>query len=75
MAAEHSGDIAQKKTETSLIEKFLYPKLGPGQLWEHAAELVREGGGEIHFGIQIDRIHVDGNKVASVEGATKPESA
>jgi protoporphyrinogen oxidase len=63
-----SGDIAQKKTETSLIERFLYPKLGPGQLWEHAAELVCKGGGEIHFGIQIDRIRVEGNKVVSVEG-------
>ena len=63
-----SGDIAQKKTETSLIEKFLYPKFGPGQLWEHAAELVRAGGGEIHFGIQIDRIHLDGNTVTSIEG-------
>jgi protoporphyrinogen oxidase len=66
-----SGDIAQKKTETSLIEKFLYPKLGPGQLWEHAADLVRQGGGELHFGIQIDRINVDGNKVVSVEGRNK----
>ncbi len=63
-----ASDIAQKKTETSLIEKFLYPKLGPGQLWEHAADLVRKGGGEIHFGIQIDRINVEGNKVVSVEG-------
>ncbi len=63
-----SGDIAQKKTETSLIEKFLYPKLGPGQLWEYAADLVREGGGEIHFGVQIYRINVEGNKVVSVEG-------
>ena len=62
------GDIAQKKTETSLIEKFLYPKLGPGQLWEHVAGLVREGGGEIHFGIKIDRIHLDGNVVTSIEG-------
>jgi protoporphyrinogen oxidase len=62
------GDIAQKKIETSLIEKFLYPKLGPGQLWEHAADLVRQGGGEIHFGIQIDRIRVKGNMVVSVEG-------
>ena len=62
-----SGDIAQKQTETSLIEKFLYPKFGPGQLWEHAADLVR-GGGEIHFGIQIDRIHLEGNVVASIEG-------
>jgi protoporphyrinogen oxidase len=66
--AKASGDIAQKKTETSLIEKFLYPKFGPGQLWEHAAELVLAGGGEIHFGIQVDRIFVEGAKVVSVEG-------
>jgi protoporphyrinogen oxidase len=64
----HSGGIAQKKTETSLIEKFLYPKFGPGQLWEHAADLVRKGGGEIHLGTQIDRVNVEGNKVLSVEG-------
>jgi protoporphyrinogen oxidase len=63
-----SGDIAQKQTETSLIEKFLYPKFGPGQLWEHVADLVREAGGEIHFGIQIDRIHIAGNSIASIEG-------
>jgi protoporphyrinogen oxidase len=63
-----SGGIAQKKTETSLIERFLYPKFGPGQLWEHAAELVREGGGEIHFGIRVDRVNVDSGKVVSVEG-------
>src|ERR1035438_4380178 len=65
---KNSGHIAQKTTETSLIEKFLYPKLGPGQLWEHTAELVKKGGGEIHFGIHIDRIHVEGKKVVSVEG-------
>ena len=66
-----SGDIAQKKTETSLIEKFLYPKFGPGQLWEHVADLVREGGGEIHFGIQIDRIHLAGNTITSIEGVNE----
>jgi protoporphyrinogen oxidase len=66
-----SGDIAQKKTETSLIEKFLYPKFGPGQLWEHVAEMVRDGGGEIHFGIKIDRIYLDGNIVASIEGVNE----
>src|SRR6202012_4659772 len=33
-----SSGIAQKGTETSLIERFLYPKLGPGQLWEHVAD-------------------------------------
>jgi protoporphyrinogen oxidase len=62
-----SGDIAQKKTETSLIEKFLYPKFGPGQLWERVADLVRGGGGEIHFGLRITGLHVDGDKVVSVD--------
>jgi protoporphyrinogen oxidase len=62
------NDIAQKQTQTSLIEKFLYPKLGPGQLWEHAADLVCRDGGEIHYGIQIDRIRADGDRVVSVEG-------
>jgi protoporphyrinogen oxidase len=61
-------DLAQKQTETSLIEKFLYPKHGPGQLWEYAADVVRTAGGEIHFGIQIDRVIMEGAKVASVEG-------
>jgi len=67
-ARRPSRDIAQKQTETSLIEKFLYPKFGPGQLWEHAADLVLAAGGEIHFGIQVDRIHIDGNSITSVEG-------
>jgi len=60
--------IAQKQTQTSLIERFLYPKLGPGQLWEHAAELVCRAGGEIRFGVQVDRINVDGERILSVEG-------
>ena len=33
-------DLAQKGTDTSLIERFMYPKFGPGQVWEHVAELV-----------------------------------
>jgi protoporphyrinogen oxidase len=59
--------IAQQGTETSLIERFLYPKFGPGQLWEHAAGLVREAGGEIHMGLAVDRIHVEDGNVVSIE--------
>ena len=34
-----------RKVETSLIEEFAYPKLGPGQLWElTASEFVKMGG-------------------------------
>jgi protoporphyrinogen oxidase len=39
--------IEQKKTETSLIEQFLYPKFGPGQMWEKVTEIVTERGVDI----------------------------
>ena len=61
------NDIAQKETQTSLIEKFLYPKLGPGQLWERAADIVHCNGGEIHFGMQVDRINVENGCIQSIE--------
>jgi protoporphyrinogen oxidase len=35
-------DINQKGTETSLIERFLYPKYGPGQIWEEVAHIVAQ---------------------------------
>jgi protoporphyrinogen oxidase len=53
----HSGDLAQKGTDTSLIERFMYPKFGPGQLWEHVADLVQQKGGEIHMGWKVDKLH------------------
>jgi protoporphyrinogen oxidase len=40
-------DIRQKGTETSLIEKFMYPKLGPGQMWETCAKKITDMGGQI----------------------------
>jgi protoporphyrinogen oxidase len=61
------GDVAQKGTDTSLIERFMYPKFGPGQLWEHVAQLVCEGGGEIHMGWKVDAIHCAGPRVISIE--------
>jgi protoporphyrinogen oxidase len=68
LAPKPAGDLSQKQTETSLIERFLYPKYGPGQLWEHVAELVKAGGGEIHMGIHAERVIIEGNRVVAVEG-------
>ncbi len=39
--------IGQKNTDTSLIEQFLYPKYGPGQMWEITAEKIIMLGGII----------------------------
>jgi protoporphyrinogen oxidase len=62
--------IRQKGTETSLIEKFLYPKYGPGQLWEHAADQIRGMGGEIHLGWRATRVFVEGSTVTAVEAVS-----
>ena len=60
-------DIAQKDTQTSLIEQFMYPKYGPGQMWDEAARRIREMGGEIRTGYRVDRILTDGFRVKAVE--------
>lgn len=53
------------KAKTSLIEHFLYPRLGPGQLWEEVARRVTAGGGEIHFDRQVVGLrHAAGRVVA-----------
>ena len=62
------ADIRQKDTETSLIGQFLYPKFGPGQLWETVAEKVQEMGGEIHMNAKVVGVNRDesGKRVTSV---------
>jgi protoporphyrinogen oxidase len=64
--ATAAGDVAQKGTDTSLIERFMYPKFGPGQLWEHVADQVVSLGGEIHMGWKVELVHCEGQRVASV---------
>jgi len=56
-----------KNVETSLIEQFLYPKLGPGQLWEVVADDISRSSGEVHPNSEVKKIHVNGNRVVSVE--------
>lgn len=63
-----SKDISQKNTETSLIESFLYPKHGPGHLWETVAKMVVKGGGEVNKNKIITKVHATKNgKITSVD--------
>jgi protoporphyrinogen oxidase len=65
-----SGDVSQKNTETSLIEKFLYPKFGPGQMWEEVARKVTEKGGEILCGWRVEQlVHDEQGRIAAVWAA------
>lgn len=63
-------DIHQKATETSLIERFLYPKYGPGQLWEEVAKLIVEKGGEIHLNKKVTKVIVSNQKITGVNIAS-----
>jgi len=60
-------DLAQKSVETSLIERFLYPRLGPGQMWEEVAARVVAAGGEIFLGHRIVGLDRDGDRITGAK--------
>jgi protoporphyrinogen oxidase len=61
-----SAGISQKTTETSLIERFMYPRLGPGQMWELVADKIKAAGGTFQFGVQVLGLEISNQKVTSV---------
>jgi protoporphyrinogen oxidase len=63
-----AGDARQQGTETSLIERFLYPRLGPGQMWEIVANKVIAKGGRIVTNFNVDRVRAAGNRVSAIAG-------
>ncbi len=58
--------IEQKNTDTSLIEQFMYPKLGPGQMWETVARFVEEKGGIIIKNSEVVELNIVDNQVYEV---------
>jgi protoporphyrinogen oxidase len=62
-----AGGTAQKDVETSLIERFLYPKFGPGQMWEEAAERVVAAGGAVFLRHRVVGLHRAGRHVEAVD--------
>lgn len=53
------------KVETSLIEEFAYPKLGPGQLWETVAEEICAMGGKIKYGCSVNKLTSENGKITA----------
>lgn len=56
--------------ETSLIEQFIYPKYGPGQLWETVASDVKQMGGEVLMQHEVIGVNVQDKKVVQVVAKT-----
>lgn len=55
-----------KNVETSLIEQYIYPKKGPGQLWETVAEEIEKLGGKIIKNCAVKTLETDGKEILSV---------
>ncbi|MBP1568304.1 MAG: NAD(P)/FAD-dependent oxidoreductase [Oscillospiraceae bacterium] len=67
MFSKIGGGNKDRKVETSLIEEFIYPKYGPGQLWETVAEEVKKLGGEIRMNSEVVKINTADGKINSLE--------
>lgn len=67
MLPKKTNSVRQKDTETSLIGEFLYPKLGPGELWEVVADEIRKLGGEIRFGAKVTKFERSENRISAVK--------
>jgi protoporphyrinogen oxidase len=50
----------------SLIDKFQYPRYGPGQMWEAMTQRIEECGGEVRTATPVDRIELEGERVVAI---------
>lgn len=56
----------QRQVETSLIEEFIYPKYGPGQLWETVASEIEKMGGTITKNALVNKVEFKDNRIVSL---------
>ena len=60
--ANSSGKVIK-----TLIDEFLYPRRGPGMMWERCAEIVEERGAKVRYHAPVTRINWEPGRVVSVE--------
>ena len=56
--------------ESTLIDAFLYPVLGPGMMWERCAERIEAGGGAVRLGAEVVTLRHDTRRIREVEVRT-----
>lgn len=66
MVKKKDTSLSQKDTETSLIEQFMYPKYGPGQMWEEVLKIILSKGGEIYRGYEAIHLNNFNNNITEV---------
>jgi len=63
-----------KTKQTSLIEQFYYPKMGPGQLWSIVADKITEAGGHIHYEQKVTGIILENGQVKRIKTNGRSET-
>jgi protoporphyrinogen oxidase len=58
-------------TATTLIRHFFYPRLGPGQMWETAANKILEKGGGFFLDRRVQTVHWDETGVTHITGTNQ----
>ncbi len=53
----------KKQGIKTLIERFEYPRLGPGQMWEKFAAYVQERGIEVRMQTEVEKVLWDGRRI------------
>ncbi|MBP7559458.1 MAG: NAD(P)/FAD-dependent oxidoreductase [Armatimonadetes bacterium] len=51
---------------TTLIDRFRYPRLGPGMMWERAADLATQRGQQVVTHQEVREVHHEGGRVRMV---------
>jgi len=51
----------------SLIDKFHYPRFGPGQMWDTMTEEIKALGGEVRLNAPVRKLHVDNGRIVEIE--------
>lgn len=54
------------KVIKTLIHEFVYPRLGPGMMWERTRDLVEAAGNPVRMNASIDRIEWDGTRITAI---------
>jgi protoporphyrinogen oxidase len=60
------GGRIDSSAQISLIERFLYPKYGPGQMWETTAERLRARGLRLEFESPVTQLEQGGSRIQAV---------
>ena len=63
------------QAQTSLIEHFIYPKYGPGQMWETVSERFVANGGTLILNATVSRLDIDATKVHAVHYGVNGEAS